>query len=58
MEEEKDQEVREGFVVPGFRLRSSTGDEIGAEDYRNKAHLVLFLFENINECNVDNTLAS
>ena len=42
MEEGKDQEVREGSVVPNFRLRSNAGDEIGAEDFRNKAHLVLF----------------
>ena len=42
MDEGKDQEIREGFVVPSFRLRSSTGDDIGAEDFRNKAQLVLF----------------
>jgi peroxiredoxin len=38
----EESEVREGSVVPDFRLQSSTGDEIGVGDYREKAHLVLF----------------
>lgn len=42
MAEEKDQEVREGLTVPDFRLRSGSGEEIGVEDFRDKAHLVIF----------------
>jgi peroxiredoxin len=42
MSEESDSEVQLGSPAPDFRLLASNNQQIGLEDFRGKANMVLF----------------